>query len=51
MTDTVHLGLPTIEGAQAQKHVTHNDIPGVYRRRQLPTFAQLKMPVVIGVTC
>jgi hypothetical protein len=25
MTDTVHLGLPTIEGAQAQKHVTHNE--------------------------
>jgi hypothetical protein len=25
MTDTVHLGLPCIEGSQAQKHVTHND--------------------------
>jgi hypothetical protein len=29
MTDTVHLGLPTIEGAQAQKHVTHNDALGI----------------------
>jgi hypothetical protein len=25
MTDTVHLGLPFIEGSQAQKHVTHNE--------------------------
>ena len=25
MTDTVNLGLPCIEGSQAQKHVTHND--------------------------
>lgn len=25
MTDTVHLGLPVIEAAQAQKHVTHNE--------------------------
>lgn len=25
MTDTVHLGLPYIETAQAQKHVTHNE--------------------------
>jgi len=25
MTDTTNLGLPAIEGAQAQKHVTHND--------------------------
>ncbi len=25
MTDTVNLGLPYIEAAQAQKHVTHND--------------------------
>lgn len=25
MTDTMHLGLPFIEGSQAQKHVTHND--------------------------
>ncbi len=25
MTDTPHLGLPTIEAAQAQKHVTHNE--------------------------
>ena len=25
MTDTVNLGLPCIEGGQAQKHVTHND--------------------------
>ena len=29
MTDTVHLGLPTIEGAQAQKHVTHNEALGI----------------------
>ncbi|TKT73671.1 DUF2793 domain-containing protein [Afipia massiliensis] len=25
MTDTVHLGMPFIEGSQAQKHVTHNE--------------------------
>lgn len=25
MTDTANLGLPCIEGSQAQKHVTHND--------------------------
>ncbi|MGC1467553.1 MAG: DUF2793 domain-containing protein [Pseudolabrys sp.] len=25
MTDTTNLGLPCIEAAQAQKHVTHND--------------------------
>jgi hypothetical protein len=25
MTDTIHLGLPYIESAQAQKHVTHNE--------------------------
>lgn len=25
MTDTIHLGLPFIEGSQAQKHVTHNE--------------------------
>jgi len=25
MTDTINLGLPCIEGSQAQKHVTHND--------------------------
>ena len=25
MTDTANLGLPFIEGSQAQKHVTHND--------------------------
>jgi hypothetical protein len=25
MTDTTHLGLPFIEGSQAQKHVTHNE--------------------------
>ena len=25
MTDTTNLGLPCIEGSQAQKHVTHND--------------------------
>ena len=25
MTDTVNLGLPCIDGSQAQKHVTHND--------------------------
>ena len=25
MTDTLHLGLPYIEAAQAQKHVTHNE--------------------------
>jgi len=25
MTDTLHLGLPSIEAAQAQKHVTHNE--------------------------
>ncbi len=25
MTDTVNLGLPCIEGSQAQKHITHND--------------------------
>ena len=25
MTDSAHLGLPYIEGAQAQKHVTHNE--------------------------
>lgn len=25
MTDTVNLGLPCIEGSQAQKHVTHNE--------------------------
>ena len=25
MTDTPHLGLPLIEAAQAQKHVTHNE--------------------------
>jgi hypothetical protein len=25
MTDTAHLGLPLIEAAQAQKHVTHNE--------------------------
>ena len=25
MTDTVNLGLPFIEGSQAQKHVTHNE--------------------------
>jgi len=25
MTDTLHLGLPFIEGSQAQKHVTHNE--------------------------
>src|SRR5437773_7644244 len=25
MTDTPHLGLPQIEAAQAQKHVTHNE--------------------------
>jgi hypothetical protein len=25
MTDTIHLGLPVIEAAQAQKHVTHNE--------------------------
>ncbi|EGP07798.1 hypothetical protein CSIRO_2393 [Bradyrhizobiaceae bacterium SG-6C] len=25
MTDTPHLGLPFIEGSQAQKHVTHNE--------------------------
>lgn len=25
MTETIHLGLPFIEGSQAQKHVTHNE--------------------------
>ncbi len=25
MTDTIHLGMPFIEGSQAQKHVTHNE--------------------------
>ena len=25
MTDTPNLGLPFIEGSQAQKHVTHNE--------------------------
>ena len=25
MTDTTHLGLPYIDAAQAQKHVTHNE--------------------------
>jgi hypothetical protein len=25
MTDSIHLGLPFIEGAQAQKHITHNE--------------------------
>src|SRR5882757_215310 len=25
MTDTANLGLPCIEGSQAQKHVTHNE--------------------------
>src|ERR1700709_2316989 len=25
MTDTANLGLPFIEGSQAQKHVTHNE--------------------------
>jgi len=25
MTDTPHLGLPTLAAAQAQKHVTHNE--------------------------
>ena len=25
MTETAHLGLPFIEGSQAQKHVTHNE--------------------------
>ena len=25
MTDTIHLGLPFIDGSQAQKHVTHNE--------------------------
>ena len=25
MTDTPRLGLPVIEAAQAQKHVTHNE--------------------------
>ena len=25
MTNTIHLALPYIEAAQAQKHVTHND--------------------------
>ena len=25
MTNTIHLGMPFIEGSQAQKHVTHNE--------------------------
>ena len=25
MSETVHLGLPVIAAAQAQKHVTHNE--------------------------
>lgn len=36
MTDTIHLGLPCIEGAQAQKHVTHNEA-----LRLLDTLVQL----------
>src|SRR5882672_8949984 len=36
MTDTVNLGLPCIEGSQAQKHVTHNDA-----LRMLDTLVQL----------
>jgi len=36
MTDTVNLGLPCIEGSQAQKHVTHNDA-----LRVLDTLVQL----------
>lgn len=36
MTDTVNLGLPCIEGSQAQKHVTHNDA-----LRLLDTLVQL----------
>ncbi|HEY7998316.1 MAG TPA: DUF2793 domain-containing protein [Pseudolabrys sp.] len=36
MTDTVNLGLPCIEGSQAQKHVTHNEALTL-----LDTFVQL----------
>lgn len=36
MTDTANLGLPCIEGSQAQKHVTHNDA-----LRMLDTLVQL----------
>jgi|SRR6185312_10919926 len=36
MTDTTNLGLPNIEAAQAQKHVTHNDA-----LRMLDTLVQL----------
>lgn len=36
MTDTVNLGLPCIEGSQAQKHVTHNEA-----LRVLDTLVQL----------
>ena len=36
MTDTINLGLPCIEGSQAQKHVTHNDA-----LRVLDTLVQL----------
>jgi hypothetical protein len=38
MTDTPNLGLPYIDGSQAQKHVTHNDMLGYSAEPKKPFY-------------